>query len=163
MLNIGLYEPQIPPNTGNIARLAVGLDIPLFIIGKKGFSLDEKSVRRAGLDYWQHLKLAEYTDLDSFTTSNPDSRLILATTKGINPYYNFTYQRGDTLLFGSETSGLPKDFIKANIEHTITIPMPGKVRSLNLSNSVSIVIYHALYSLGFFKDFEKNTNYYTEL
>lgn len=163
MVTIALYRPQIPPNTGNISRLAVGLDIPLFIVGKPAFDMDDKTVKRAGLDYWEHLKLSRFQSIEEMTSANPDRRIILVTTKGYTPYYDFDYKNGDILLFGSETEGLPKDYIKNNLPNTITIPMPGNVRSLNLSNSAAVVAYHALNYLGYFNNFVRNTNFYTEL
>ena len=160
MINIALYSPQIPQNTGNIARLAVGLDVTLFLIGKLGFSLSDRYLKRAGLDYWEHLKLRVFDDLESFQSENRGKRIIPATTKGANPYYNFEFKDGDTILFGSETRGLPIDYIKEHIRDSITIPMPGNVRSLNLSNSVAIILYHSLVRTGYFSDFKVNRNFY---
>ena len=160
MISIALFEPQIPPNTGNIARLSVGLDIELFLIGKLGFSINDRYLKRAGLDYWEHLKLSKYDNLNDFTTNTSKRRKVLATTKGRNPYYNFNYLENDIIIFGSETSGLPIEYIKDNIENTISIPMPGRVRSLNLSNSAAVIIYHALNHIKYFNSFEVNRNYY---
>jgi tRNA (cytidine/uridine-2'-O-)-methyltransferase len=160
MINIALLSPQIPQNTGNIARLAVGLDISLILIGKLGFSLTDKYLKRAGLDYWNDLKLKVFDDLKSFQSEYSDCRLIPATTKGSNPYYNFEYKENDIILFGSETHGLPVEFIKEHIKDSITIPMPGNVRSLNLSNSVAVIIYHSLLQTGYFKDFKVNKNFF---
>ena len=163
MISIALFEPQIPPNTGNIARLAVGLNIPLILVGQPAFSLSDKYLKRAGLDYWDHLDFTHYPDMESFLERTASRRKILATTKGAAPYYQFQYKEGDILLFGSETGGLPMDFLKKNLATTVTIPMPGKVRSLNLSNSVSIIAYRALEQLDYFSGFTVNSNYYTEL
>jgi tRNA (cytidine/uridine-2'-O-)-methyltransferase len=163
MISIGLYEPQIPPNTGNIARLAVGLNIPLILVGKLGFSLNDRYLKRAGLDYWEHLSLSIYDDYSSFLDETQSKRKIFASTKGAKPYFNFTYTPGDIIIFGSETNGLPSDIIKSNLENTITIPMPGNVRSLNLSNSAAIIIYHALNSIGYFKNFTVNRNFNPDL
>ena len=159
MISIALHEPKIPQNTGNIARLAVGLDIDLILIGKLGFSLNDKYLKRAGLDYWEHLKLIVLDDLDEFLKKYKERRIILATTKGRNPYYNFEYKENDIILFGSETKGLSEKLILDNMDNTVTIPMPGKVRSLNLSNSAAILTYHALLKTGYFKDFNQNINY----
>lgn len=163
MISIALYNPEIPQNTGNIARLAVGLDAELIIVGKPGFSMDEKAVRRAGLDYWEYLKLVQYPTLEEFLESTSSRRKILATTKGNLPYYNFDYKSDDIIILGSESKGLPIDYIKSNLELSVTIPMTGKVRSLNLSNSAAILVYDALLRTGAFAEFEKNINFYTEL
>ena len=160
MISIALFEPQIPPNTGNISRLCVGLDIPLMLVGKMGFDIDDKHVRRAGLDYWSNLKLERYNTMEEFLSATADRRKILATTKGAKPYYKFEYREGDILLFGAETHGLPLDYIRQNMETAVTIPMPGQVRSLNLSNSAAIMAYHALIQLGYFGDDQVNRNYY---
>jgi tRNA (cytidine/uridine-2'-O-)-methyltransferase len=160
MLNIALLSPQIPQNTGNIARLAVGLDISLILIGKLGFSLNDRYLKRAGLDYWDSLKLKVYDDFNGFLKAYSESRIIPATTKGINPYYDFKYAVNDVILFGSETHGLPVEYIKEHIKDSITIPMPGDVRSLNLSNSAAVIIYHSLLQLGYFNNFKVNRNYY---
>lgn len=161
MIEIALYEPQIPQNTGNIARLCVGLDIPLNLVGKLGFSLNDKYMKRAGLDYWEHLKVQLYNKYENFESKTLKQRKIFATTKGILPYYDFKFEKGDIIIFGSETSGVPMDLLKKNFENAVTIPMPGKVRSLNLSNSAAIVSYFALERLGYFKDFKRNNNLLT--
>lgn len=158
MIKIALYEPQIPPNTGNIARLAVGLDIQLILIGKLGFSIDDKRVKRAGLDYWKHLKLKQFATWQDFIGAE-QGRIIIASTKGKSAYYNFKYKENDIILFGSETKGLPLEIIKDNLNNTVTIPMPGQVRSLNLSNSVSIIVYHALLKTDYFNNFSQNRNF----
>ena len=118
MISIALYKPEIPQNTGNIARLAVGLDIELIIIGEPSFSMDDKHVKRAGLDYWPHLKLSKIADLEGLLANSPERRIIPVTTKGTTPYYDFAFSPNDILLFGSESSGLPKDYIKKNIMQT---------------------------------------------
>ena len=160
MISIALFEPEIPLNTGNISRLCVGLDIPLMLVGKLGFSLDDKHVRRAGLDYWQYLKLEQYPTLEDFLQKTAGRRKVLATTKGAKPYYDFQYRSDDIIIFGAETHGLPLDYISANLDNAVTIPMPGHVRSLNLSNSAAIISYHALIQLGYFGQFDVNRNYY---
>ncbi|MBQ2125351.1 MAG: tRNA (cytidine(34)-2'-O)-methyltransferase [Spirochaetales bacterium] len=163
MISIALYQPEIPQNTGNIARLAVGLDIDLYLIGKLGFSLDDRYLKRAGLDYWEHLKLTICKDMEEFERLTAGRRKILGTTKGAAPYYEFEYQDGDIIILGQESCGLPKEYLMANLETSVTIPMPGKVRSLNLSNSAAILAYDALGRTGYFEGFQKNRNYFTEL
>ena len=163
MISIALYQPEIPQNTGNIARLAVGLDIDLYLIGKLGFSLDDRYLKRAGLDYWEHLKLTICKDMEEFERLTAGRRKILGTTKGAAPYYEFEYQDGDIIILGQESCGLPKDYLMANLETSVTIPMPGKVRSLNLSNSAAILAYDVLGHTGYFEGFQKNRNYFTEL
>lgn len=163
MISIALYQPEIPQNTGNIARLAVGLDIDLYLIGKLGFSLDDRYLKRAGLDYWEHLKLTICKDMEEFERLTVGRRKILGTTKGAAPYYEFEYQDGDIIILGQESCGLPKEYLMANLETSVTIPMPGKVRSLNLSNSAAILAYDALGRTGYFEGFQKNRNYFTEL
>ena len=163
MISIALYQPEIPQNTGNIARLAVGLDIDLYLIGKLGFSLDDRYLKRAGLDYWEHLKLTICKDMEEFERMTAGRRKILGTTKGAVPYYEFEYQDGDIIILGQESCGLPKEYLMANLETSVTIPMPGKVRSLNLSNSAAILAYDALGRTGYFEGFQKNRNYFTEL
>jgi tRNA (cytidine/uridine-2'-O-)-methyltransferase len=158
MVTIALHEPQIPPNTGNIARLAVGLDVELVLIGPMGFSLDEKQVRRAGLDYWKYLNLTLLESWKEFIKWKSERRVVMATTRGGTPYYDFKYKQDDILLFGSETSGIPIPVLKENYDMTVTIPMPGEVRSLNLSNSVAIIAYHALIETGYFEGFHHNRN-----
>lgn len=159
MIHLALYEPQIPQNTGNIARLVIGLNVDLILIGKLGFSLNDRYLKRAGLDYWNKLKLSVYNDYNHFINNYSKNRIIFATTKGINPYFNFKFFKDDIILFGSETKGLPLKLLKENIENTITIPMFSDVRSLNLSNSAAIIAYHALIQLGYFNDFKYNENY----
>ena len=159
MISIALLEPKIPQNTGNISRLVIGLDIDLILIGKLGFSLNDRYLKRAGLDYWDNLKLKVYDDLDTFLKEKNNRRIIIATTKGKQPYFDFQFSENDIILFGSETHGVPLNFIKKNIVNTITIPMTGKVRSLNLSNSVAIIAYHSLNQLGYFKNFKVNINF----
>ena len=163
MISIALYQPEIPQNTGNIARLAVGLDADLYLIGKLGFSLDDKYLKRAGLDYWEHLKLTICRDMEEFEQLTAGRRKILGTTKGTVAYYEFNYKPDDIIILGQESCGLPKDYLIAHLDNSVTIPMPGKVRSLNLSNSAAILAYDALMRTGYFEGFRKNRNFYTEL
>lgn len=150
MLHIALVEPEIPPNTGNIARLCAATFTPLHIVGVTGFRLDEKAVRRAGLDYWDSVDLRRHLDLERLYAALPDSRFVYLTTKSEKPYTDFRFQDEDCLVFGPETRGLPETLLKANWERCLTIPMPNpQVRSLNLANSVGIVLYEALRQRNF--------------
>lgn len=160
MIHIALYEPQIPQNTGNIARLVIGLNIDLLLIGKLGFSLNNRYLKRAGLDYWDKLHYSVFQSFNDFQINYSKYRVVFATTKGKIPYYNYKFQKDDIIMFGSETKGLPESLLKDNIDNTITIPMPGEVRSMNLSNSVAVISYHALNELGYFNDFNVNKNYF---
>ena len=144
MFNIVLVEPQIPPNTGNIARLCVNLDATLHLIKPLGFSIDEKSLKRAGLDYWSELDLKLWDSFEQFLKNIPLDRAFFATTKSDTLYWEKEYQIGDYLIFGSETKGLDERVLKENFDKTITIPMGKKGRSLNLATSVGIVAYEAL-------------------
>ena len=149
MFNVALYEPEIPPNTGNIARLCAATFTPLHIIGVTGFKMDDRTLKRAGLDYWSEVELYRHIDLDALTRSLPDSRFVYFTTKSKRSYADFEFRSGDCLVFGPETRGLPESVLKANSEHCLTIPMPNpNIRSLNLSNSVAIALYRAIASLG---------------
>lgn len=147
MLNIALYKPEIPPNTGNISRLCVGIKAHLHIIGKPAFDMSEKAVRRAGLDHWKKLDLAFHTEWDAFLETVPDkSRIFLITKFGQTTYYANSFVRNDYLVFGNETSGLPQN-IHSNVDDSqkLKIPMLNEtVRSLNLSNSVAVVAYEAV-------------------
>jgi tRNA (cytidine/uridine-2'-O-)-methyltransferase len=145
MINIALYEPEIPPNTGNIARLCAATYTPLHIVGVAGFRLDDRAVRRAGLDYWPHVKLNRHRDIEALYQSLTDARFLYFTTKSERSYLDWTFEENDCLVFGPETRGLPEETLKANWERCLTIPMPNKnVRSLNLATSVAIVLYEAL-------------------
>ena len=150
MLHVGLIEPEIPPNTGNIARLCAATFTDLHIVGVAGFRLDEKAVKRAGLDYWDEVKIYRHTDLENLYEDLPDSRFLYFTTKSEKNYTDFRFQKNDCLIFGRETRGLPEDLLQANWERCLTIPMPNKnVRSLNLATSVGIVLYEALRQTGY--------------
>ncbi len=150
MLHVALVEPEIPPNTGNIARLCAATFTDLHVVGVAGFRLDEKAVRRAGLDYWDEVKIHRHVDLESLYKSLPDSRFLYFTTKSRQVYSDFQFAENDCLIFGRETRGLPEDLLKANWERCLTIPMANKnVRSLNLATSVGIVLYEALRQIGF--------------
>lgn len=150
MLNIALIEPEIPPNTGNIARLCAATFTDLHIVGVTGFRMDDRTLKRAGLDYWDDVKLHRHIDLERLYQALPNSRFLYFTTKTEQLYSDWKFKDGDCLIFGRETRGLPEDLLKTNKERCLTIPMPNKnVRSLNLANSVGIVLYEALRQIGF--------------
>ena len=143
--NIVLVAPEIPQNTGTIGRLAVATDATLHLIEPLGFSLEDKYVKRAGMDYWQHLDLHIYKDWEEFLEKNRPERLFFFSTKGEKRYWDTQYKEHDFLVFGRESAGLPLEFYTTYAEQLRTIPMPGKFnRSLNLANSVSIVFYEAI-------------------
>jgi len=145
MFHIALVEPEIPPNTGNIARLCAATFTDLHIVGVTGFRMDDRTLKRSGLDYWQDVKLHRHIDLDELCAELPQSRFLYMTTKAKRPYFDFEYVAGDCLVFGRETRGLPEDLLAANADRCLTIPMPNpNVRSLNLANSVAIILYEAL-------------------
>ncbi|MDD2399747.1 MAG: tRNA (cytidine(34)-2'-O)-methyltransferase [Sulfurovum sp.] len=145
MFNIVLVEPQIPPNTGTIGRLCVNLGATLHLVKPLGFDIDDKAVKRAGLDYWDKLDLVVWESFADFLAAHPvDKHTHLATTKTDNLYFNATYKKGDFLLFGSETKGIEEKVLLENPKQCITIPMGGAGRSLNLGISVGIVTYEAL-------------------
>ena len=147
--NIVLIEPEIPPNTGNIARLCAATGAVLHLVGKLGFSIEDRYLKRAGLDYWEFVKLRQWPDLASLRASAPESRFLYLSTKVSRSYLDAGFKPGDYIVFGKETKGLPNDLLSANPETSITIPMPAsKVRSLNLSTSVGIVLYEALRQSG---------------
>ena len=143
--NIVLVAPEIPQNTGTIGRLAVSTDSVLHLIDPLGFSLDEKHLRRAGMDYWKHLHLCRYTDWEDFLNHNPDAVLHFFSTHGDTSYYDVEYKPGDYLVFGRESAGLPPELYERYADRLRIIPMPGEFnRSLNLANSVSIALYEAM-------------------
>lgn len=150
MLHVALVEPEIPPNTGNIARLCAATFTPLHIVGVAGFRLDDRAVRRAGLDYWDEVRLFRHRDLAALYEALPAARFLYLTTKTDRSYSRFEFQKNDCLVFGRETRGLPEDLLNANRERCLTIPMPNpKIRSLNLAASVAIVLYEAFRQVGF--------------
>ncbi|HEX9079278.1 MAG TPA: tRNA (cytidine(34)-2'-O)-methyltransferase [Desulfuromonadaceae bacterium] len=147
--NIVLVEPEIPPNTGNIARLCAATGSILHLVGKLGFSLDDRYLKRAGLDYWEFVTLRQWPDLGALQASAPEGRFFYLSTKADRSYLKAGFRPGDYIVFGKETRGLPEELIAANPDTAITIPMPaGKVRSLNLSTSAGIVLYEALRQSG---------------
>jgi len=145
MFNIVLVEPQIPPNTGTIGRLCVNLGATLHLVEPLGFNIDDRSLKRAGLDYWKDLNLKVWSSFDEFLKENPiGDNLYLATTKTDNLYFDAKFKKGDYLIFGSETKGLREDILLQNRDRCITIPMGDGGRSLNLAVSVGIITYEAL-------------------
>lgn len=147
MLHIVLVEPEIPPNTGNVARLCAGAGAHLHLVGKLGFSTDDRYLRRAGLDYWQHVNVSYHDSLEALTADFPAARWHYTSSHATRLYTDVRYERDDFLVFGKETAGLPRDLLAANAERTIRIPHWGQVRSLNLSNAVAVVAYEALRQL----------------
>lgn len=150
-IHIVLVEPEIPPNTGNIARSVAATGSVLHLVKPLGFKLDEKSLRRAGLDYWPYVTLEVHECLDDFLAEHEGRRMWLATTKGDKIYTEATFRDEDMILFGKETAGLPKDFIESKMEWSIRIPMSEdtRLRSFNLSNAANIILFEALRQLGF--------------
>lgn len=149
MIRIALVEPEIPPNTGNIARLCAATLTPLHIVGVPGFRLDARAVRRAGLDYWPEVELHRHPDLAALHADLMDSRFIYLSTKGDISYTDWSFNQRDCLIFGRETRGLPEALLRDNWERCLTIPMANRrVRSLNLAVSVGIVLYEALRQTG---------------
>ena len=150
-LHIVLVEPEIPPNTGNIARSCAATGAHLHLVEPLGFSIDDRSLRRAGLDYWPFVKLTVHERLESFLGEYAGRRMYLATTKGENRYTDISFRDEDMILFGRETRGLPAWLIEERRKDTIRIPMSRdtRLRSLNLANSVNIVLFEALRQMGF--------------
>ena len=146
--NIVLFEPEIPQNTGNIARLCACTGARLFLVGKLGFSLSDKYMKRAGLDYWNSVEVMRYDSLNELKQKYPDSNFYYLTTKSKNIYTNKQFKPDDFFVFGPETRGIPEDILNANKESCVTIPMREGQRSLNLSNSVAIVLYEAVRQNG---------------
>ena len=144
MFHIVLVEPQIPPNTGNIARLTAAMECTLHLVKPMGFVLEDRYLKRAGLDYWPHVKLNVHESLQDLWNLFPQNRFFYFTTKSQKAYTHQQYNPGDFLVFGSETRGLSPDILEQNKEYALTIPMTGKVRSLNLSTAVAMVLGEAL-------------------
>lgn len=145
MFHIVLVEPEIPANTGNIARSCLATGSELHLIKPLGFSIDDRNLKRAGLDYWKEVKVTLWDSLDAFFIAQPpDARFFFLTTKSDRPYYDAKYQRGDFLIFGRETKGLPEKLLAENQGRLLTIPMTDKTRSLNLATSAGIVLFEAM-------------------
>ena len=145
MFSIALVEPEIPQNTGNIARLCAATRTRLHIVGVTGFRLDDRAVRRAGLDYWDEVSITRHRDLTQLRDSLSAARLLYFSTKGERSLWDYKFESEDCLVFGPETRGLPEDVLRSNWERCLTIPMFNpRVRSLNLANAVAITLYEAL-------------------
>lgn len=149
MLNIVLLEPEIPANTGNIGRTCVAAGARLHLIEPLGFQITEKQVRRAGLDYWDKLDYTVYENYADFLQRNPGAKVYMATTKARHIYTDVAYENDCYIMFGKESAGIPEEILVENEKNTVRIPMLGEIRSLNLGNSVSIVLYEALRQQGF--------------
>ena len=143
-LNIVLLEPEIPANTGNIGRTCVATDTRLHLIEPLGFSLSEKALKRAGMDYWGQLDVTTYVNYEDFLQKNPKAKSYYATTKGRHVYSDVQYEEDCYIMFGKESAGIPEEILKDHPNECVRIPMIGETRSLNLSNSVAIVLYEAL-------------------
>ena len=152
MISVALVEPEIPPNTGNIARLCAATIVPLHIVGVPGFRMDDRAVRRAGLDYWPEVVLKRHRNLEELYEALPMSRFVYLTTRADRVYTDWSFSDNDCLVFGRETRGLPDDVLHAHWENCLKIPILNpKVRSLNLSTSVAIVLCEALRQTGKFR------------
>lgn len=144
-MHVALYEPEIPPNTGNIARLCAATNTDLHIVGVTGFRMDDRTLKRSGLDYWDEVALHRYVELAGLYEALHTSRFVYLTTKAERPYTEWRFEANDCIVFGPETRGLPEDILLANRDNCLTIPMANpNVRSLNLATSVGIVLYEAL-------------------
>lgn len=149
MINIVLLEPEIPANTGNIGRTCVAAGARLHLIGPLGFSLSEKALRRAGMDYWKDLDVTTYIDYQDFLEQNPGAKIYMATTKAKRVYTDVNYEPDCYIMFGKESAGIPEEILVENRENCVRIPMMEEIRSLNLGNSAAIVLYEALRQNGF--------------
>jgi len=150
MLSVALVEPEIPPNTGNIARLCAATNVPLHIVGVTGFRMDDRALKRAGLDYWPEVNLTRHRDLEALHQSLPLARFVYLTTKAERFYTDWHFQKDDCLVFGPETRGLPEKLLQANWNDCLKIPMLNpNVRSLNLATAVGIVLFEALRQMSY--------------
>lgn len=149
MLNIVLLEPEIPANTGNIGRTCAAAGARLHLIEPLGFSLSEKALKRAGMDYWKDLDVTTYIDYSDFLDKNPGAKIYMATTKARKVYTEVSYEPDSYIMFGKESAGIPEEILVGNKENCVRIPMMGEIRSLNLGNSAAIVLYEALRQNGF--------------
>ena len=151
MIRVALVEPEIPPNTGNIARLCAATRVPLHIVGVTGFRLDDRAVKRAGLDYWPEVTLERHATLDSLHSALQSARFVYLSKKADRVYTDWSFSSDDCLVFGRETRGLPEDLLRANWTNCLRIPLLNpKVRSLNLATSVAMVLGEALRQVGAF-------------
>lgn len=149
MLNIVLHEPEIPANTGNIGRTCVAADVRLHLIEPLGFRLNEKNLKRAGMDYWDNLDVTTYINYEDFQKKNPGAKIYMATTKARKIYTEVSYEPDCYIMFGKESAGIPEEILTDHEDECIRIPMAGEIRSLNLGNSAAIVLYEALRQNGF--------------
>ena len=149
MLNIVLLEPEIPANTGNIGRTCVATGTRLHLIEPLGFKLSEKALKRAGMDYWKDLDVTTYIDYRDFLEKNPGAKIYMATTKAQKTYTEVSYEPDSYIMFGKESAGIPEEILVENEENCVRIPMIGDIRSLNLGNSVAVILYEALRQNGF--------------
>ena len=149
MLNIVLHEPEMPANTGNIGRTCVAAGARLHLIEPLGFQINEKQLKRAGLDYWDKLDVTIYDDFNDFLEKNPGAKIYMATTKFKQKYTDVNYEEDAYIMFGKESAGIPEEILVEHEEDCMRIPMNGDIRSLNLGNSVAIVLYEALRQNGF--------------
>lgn len=161
-LNIVLIEPEIPQNTGNIARTCAALGATLHLVHPLGFDISEKAVKRAGLDYWDKLDIMEYSSLQEFKEKVKSKNIYLLSTKANKVYTDIKYEDNSYLVFGPETRGLPEEYILDNFENAVRIPMKKNIRSLNLSNSVAIVAYEVQRQLNYI-DLQETSNYFQDL
>ena len=148
-MHIILHQPEIPANTGNIGRTCVATGTPLHLIEPLGFRLDEKSIRRSGMDYWERLDVSRYINFTEFQEKHPGVKIWMATTKAKRMYTEVSYGPDDYIMFGKESAGIPEEILVEHEDSCIRIPMLPAIRSLNLSNSVAIVLYEALRQQGF--------------
>ena len=148
-LNIVLVEPEIPQNTGNIARTCSVTGARLHLVKPLGFEVTDKNLKRAGMDYWEHLDVHRYVNFEQFKQAHPNAKIWMATTKAKHTYTDVTFGPDDFIMFGKESAGIPEEILVENEETCIRIPMLPQIRSLNLSNSVAIVLYEALRQQGF--------------
>lgn len=148
-LNIVLFEPEIPANTGNIGRTCVATGTRLHLIEPLGFVINDKMIKRAGMDYWHDLDVTIYDDYQDFLSKNPNANIYMATTKAKNVYSDVSYKDGDYIMFGKESGGIPEEILVEDPDKCVRIPMESDIRSLNLSNSVAVVLYEALRQQGF--------------
>ena len=161
-LNVVLLEPEIPQNTGNIARTCAATGVTLHMIEPFGFRITDRNLRRAGLDYWRRLDVRYYGDIDDFYAKNPGADCLYFTTKGGRCYTDADFSGEKFLFFGRETKGLPEELLKANEDRAVRIPMLDDIRSLNLSNSVAVAVYEGLWQTGF-DNMRKASDYLTGL
>lgn len=148
-LNIVLHEPEIPANTGNIGRTCVATGTRLHLIEPLGFHLNERAIKRAGMDYWKELDVTRYASYEEFLEKNPGAKVYYATTKAARIYTEVAYETDCYIMFGKESAGIPEEILVEHADTAVRIPMIGDIRSLNLSNSAAIILYEALRQHGF--------------